>query len=717
MKRRYPYLLLYLLLVFTNAKAQELVLEDCLLSYKRQATRWIQEDHYGFIWLMRNDGYYRFDGKVVELIDLTVDFESPIFHAGAELLAEENGDYWFAARDAGLIVYRAKEDRFLHRTFFEVGDSSVQIYCRTVATRDVKGANKWVSGDNGIWEVDQELQILKHIEPAKLFGAKKWKRHNMNEIRKIVFDEKRNLFWIGGKAGLFSYDLSTQELQRHMVDERFCIPEQNFFLINDIRLENDQLICTTWFAGILVYNIEKKAWKQFVFADQVEVVRRNGNTQLTKTNAGTYFFAHETREVGSWRQGDTFFRSPTSDSQVLPRGIGAMVDRLGYLWMGYLGEVCRYRIVDEPPQARTAQIYIRSLSLDGVEQSKRMNRWDGHAFDILDPVAQIQFTFRAINPLSYDNISYEYKLTGQDETWQRSGALESVTYNDLSQGQYQFQARYWDELSQDYVYTGQLSLNIQPQDLFTKYIIGGLVGLLGLGVLVFLYDRKTQQRRQQKAAEKFEAQLLEVQDAALRAQMNPHFLFNSLNSIRYFIVTNDNVKAADYLTKFSRLIRMILEHSKKQLVLLEEELQLLQLYVKMEQIRFEDKFDFFVNIHADVSPKNIQIPPMLLQPYIENAILHGINPKDSNGTIRLNIKKENTLLVIEIADDGIGRFAARQLKKESILKKKSLGLSITKARLDLAHTSTQKASSEIIDRYDQHGQAIGTTVLLKIPLL
>lgn len=705
----------FFLIPFAGIMAQEVSMKDCFLSYKRQATNLIKEDNYGFIWFMRNDGYYRFDGKSVELIELTTDFDQPFYHAGADLFPQKNGDYWFAARDAGLVVYKAKEDRFIHKPLFETKDSSIQIYARTVAQVDAGQDRKLISGDNGIWELDEALNIKNHIALSPIVGQKIWYRHNMDEVRKIVFDQKRNCLWIGGKAGLFSYDLSSKKIERYKLSEEFRIPRQDFFLVNDIVLKEDLLICTTWRGGIMTFNIVEKRWEQFIFEDEKDLVSKSGNTQLAKTKNDLFIFAHESREVGYWQPGADFLQPLLEGDQPLERGIGALVDQLGYLWIGHHWEVCRYQIEEEPPIAKSAQIYIRALELEGQIQKKRMNRWDGHTLTVKNAVEDIRFYFRAINPLTYDNINYEYRLEGLDDDWIKNDTSEFAVYKNLASGHYVFQARYWDQLSKKYINTGKLAVQLNTEKQITQYIISGLLVLLALSFLGFFLYRKYQKKREQKAAKLFETQLREVQDAALRAQMNPHFLFNSLNSIRYFIVSNDNQKAADYLTKFSRLIRMILETSKKQLVFLEEEIQLLKLYTNMEQIRFENKFDFIIKMDDEVKPKELLIPPMLLQPYIENAILHGINPKKSRGKIVLEIKRQEAFLIIVISDDGIGREASKAYKKDSILQKKSLGLSITKSRLDLAHTSKHKASMEIVDHYDAAQNPSGTTVILRIP--
>ena len=153
--------------------------------------------------------------------------------------------------------------------------------------------------------------------------------------------------------------------------------------------------------------------------------------------------------------------------------------------------------------------------------------------------------------------------------------------------------------------------------------------------------------------------------SALRAQMNPHFIFNSLNSIDNYILRNKTQEASDYLNRFSKLIRLILQNSQSSYISLQDELEALRLYIEMESLRFNHKFDYRVSIQSGLYPESIEIPPMLIQPYVENAIWHGLMQKKEKGHLEIVITREGDLLKCIIEDDGIGREASRKLRSKT----------------------------------------------------
>jgi LytS/YehU family sensor histidine kinase len=204
---------------------------------------------------------------------------------------------------------------------------------------------------------------------------------------------------------------------------------------------------------------------------------------------------------------------------------------------------------------------------------------------------------------------------------------------------------------------------------------------------------------------------------ALRAQMNPHFIFNCLNAINGFILKNDSEAAADYLTKFSRLIRMVLNNSQKKFVSLEDELETLALYLYMEKLRFTNNFHYEVNCDDTIDASSIFIPPMLLQPFAENAIWHGLMHKGGNGEMIIELHLKNNILHCTITDNGIGRKKAAMLKSKSAEKNKSMGMQITKNRMALLNQDLHGESFfEINDMEDEYGNALGTRVYLKIKI-
>ncbi len=203
---------------------------------------------------------------------------------------------------------------------------------------------------------------------------------------------------------------------------------------------------------------------------------------------------------------------------------------------------------------------------------------------------------------------------------------------------------------------------------------------------------------------------------ALRSQMNPHFIFNSLNSIQKYIWENRQEDASEYLTKFARLIRLVLENSLYESVKLTDELASLRLYVEMEHRRNNQKFDYTISVAENIDTESTLIPPLLLQPYIENAIWHGLSQKDGHGQLDIIIEKTAENLICRIEDDGIGRAKSAEIRVDG-MQKKSLAMNISSQRIEwLKNDSNVRSSVEIIDKFDGN-EATGTTVLLTLPLL
>jgi hypothetical protein len=202
----------------------------------------------------------------------------------------------------------------------------------------------------------------------------------------------------------------------------------------------------------------------------------------------------------------------------------------------------------------------------------------------------------------------------------------------------------------------------------------------------------------------------------LRSQINPHFVFNSLNSIKSYILQNNSLEASEYLTDFSTLMRSILQFSKEKFITLTDELETALLYVKLEKLRFEEGFSFDYELQEGIDADEILIPPMLLQPYIENAIKHGLMNKVADRMLKLSITGEKQQIIISIDDNGIGREQASLLRKNSI-KHQSMGMNINKERVDLLIlTNDLHIKINIVDKKLPDGQADGTKVMIYLPI-
>lgn len=240
--------------------------------------------------------------------------------------------------------------------------------------------------------------------------------------------------------------------------------------------------------------------------------------------------------------------------------------------------------------------------------------------------------------------------------------------------------------------------------------------LKGRQYLNEIVEKNDKLRRQEIELEKQNAIKFELK--SLSAQMNPHFIFNSLNSIQYYILEKDTKAALDYLSEFSNLMRKALQNSEQRYISLADEIDFLEEYLKLETRRFSGKISYELSESEDLDPDEYYIPPMLVQPYLENSIIHGLTPKEGEGKLQVKFFLEGDNLICEIKDDGVGRDKSMELKQyRKGNYHKSMGMGITNSRLEmLRSTESGKFNAEVIDVKAKNGEPKGTVVILQIPI-
>ncbi|HPE83072.1 MAG TPA: histidine kinase [Aequorivita sp.] len=223
--------------------------------------------------------------------------------------------------------------------------------------------------------------------------------------------------------------------------------------------------------------------------------------------------------------------------------------------------------------------------------------------------------------------------------------------------------------------------------------------------------KKLESDRLQSITAAFEKEITLLKLESLRSQMNPHFIFNALNSIKVYFIENEKEKAIYYLNKFSKLIRKILESSRADSITLEEELDILKLYMSIENLRFQKKIDFTINIAPEVNVATIKTPALILQPFIENALWHGLSLQTENKEIEILVTNEKDIVKISIRDNGMGREMALERKSKKKYNKESLGLKFVNERLENFNKKNEtKYSFKIIDLYDDKKNPTGTLI-------
>lgn len=307
---------------------------------------------------------------------------------------------------------------------------------------------------------------------------------------------------------------------------------------------------------------------------------------------------------------------------------------------------------------------------------------------------------------------YRYKLEGVDEQWrQTNGTHPYASYTNVPAGEYTL----WVQGSNsDGIWNNEgirMAIVIHPAWWQTSWF-KAVVALIAAGTIGFIAWWRYRNIRQRADVER---RLVESKLQALRAQMNPHFIFNSLNSILHFIMSNEPEPAHAYLSKFSKLIRAILDQSRSEFISLSEELYVLGLYLELESLRFDGNFTYSIDVAENIDRERQQIPPMLLQPHVENAIKHGLIHTLPDGKLEIIMRQEGHYVVCSIIDNGIGRQRSQTMRGQSLYKHVSRGTSLIQDRLDILNNlHSEHYGVEFTDLTDSQGNARGTQVDIRI---
>jgi tetratricopeptide (TPR) repeat protein len=256
----------------------------------------------------------------------------------------------------------------------------------------------------------------------------------------------------------------------------------------------------------------------------------------------------------------------------------------------------------------------------------------------------------------------------------------------------------------------ELVLKEEAKSSKLKLIFGALIALLVFGIGFLIYNRA-----QLKKTLTLQKELAEYEQKALHLQMNPHFVFNCLGSISSFIVQNGTDSAIKYLSKFSKLMRLTLEYSKESLIPIDKEIESLQNYLELEQLRFNHKFNFNIRKSPEIED-DVALPPLIIQPFVENAIIHGVIPKKEMGNLTIDFSINEDSLICTILDDGIGINQSKLNKENSVLAHKSMALDIITKRLEMIASSTSKKATIEIEELTEENKITGTKVVLQLPL-
>jgi ligand-binding sensor domain-containing protein len=531
------------------------------------------------------------------------------------------------------------------------------------------------------------------------------------QLSSMCEDEKGNRYIASFLGGLFIYDgkeikdittaygLQTRavlDVKASVNNYLFVATLDGIYIINLANKTSEKITEEDGLSSNLVYSI--------LLTDNEQTLWAGTNQGANKIDLQTFFQSH-VKNILSFGKTEGFKGLECNTG-------GLCIDSTGSIWFGTVNGLVKHNPVKYISNDNEAKLSFTGIKLFYDDTLLPQNA------QLASNLNNIRFDFMGICLTNPDKVLYIHKLEGFEKSWSPTTTQNNVTYSNLSPGKYVFKVRCCN--NQGVWSTEALTFSFSVNYPFWQHwwFILAVFAFIALVIYVVFQIRLNQLKKEQEKESKTQIEIAKNELKALRAQMNPHFLFNSLNSIQHYILNNKGEEAVFYLNRFAKLMRMILNNSEKTTVTLNEEINALKIYIDLEKMRFSSLFDYEITIDEKLDPDYEQIPTMLLQPYVENAILHGLVPKDAPGILKISFFIKDNFIYATIEDNGIGRKKAAEIKNQSRKNHASLGMKITNDRLRLlSHVQQLSYTVNFTDLYDAKGLATGTLVEIKWPIL
>ncbi|MFK7973114.1 MAG: two-component regulator propeller domain-containing protein [Bacteroidia bacterium] len=662
------------------------------------------EDNDGQIWVGTYDkGISIFDPVSGEFVaSLNEESGLPANDLGYAM-KDSKGDFWFTSYTKG--IFRLRNGRpNLHLNTLN-GLPSNEVY---VVTEGPKG-NIWAGSKSGLFVIEKGKFVKRYDQRNDGLVD--------NSIYSLWWDSNQHL-WIGTAGGLSVWDGKTFTNYKDVGN--------NIITIHEDRKGNIWLATAS---GLRIW--DGKNFKE------IEVdVSSSANNVVSMTQVGEEALWLGT-ELGVYRMDlDIYYREGRAVFDHFTRADGlpsletnahaVFQDSEGWLWFGTTDGAVRcprdVRQHDPVPPPEVNITEVRSSLPESKEAFERA-LGTGLPTKLRIPYGnnRVGFSFIGINHTDPYSVRYRYRLTGAkggDDPWSDVSRTTTAEFSRLPSGNYRFEVQAVNSLAESsdpatYVFT------IVPAFWQTAWFWGLIMLAIAIAAWLVVKDLAARARaRREEERMKFKAEKLQLEQKALYAMMNPHFTFNALQSIQYFIHKQDKISANKFLSRFAKLIRQNLESTQKDAISLAEEVDRLGLYLSLEQMRFKDRFTYEVKVDPDLEIAQTMIPPMILQPFVENSIKHGISNMN-DGEIEVEIEKANEDQIrILIRDNGIGVEASKLRHANRPQEHVSRGMEITRDRIALfGKDAGIKQHLEIKEIRNDDGSVAGTEVELLLPLV
>ncbi len=673
----------------------------------------IIKDNQDFIWLGTSKGLNKFNRKSgdFELINYQFDNQTNLSDVRIRALRQDSkGNIWIGTEALGLLKYNPENEKFILYQF-EAGNQNSLSGNTIYFIIEDSNNNIWVATSNGLSKLNPETGNFTNYKNDPIDKS----TISNNNIWHVYEDRDGNI-WASTDLGINKLNLETNIFTRYINDhsrDKTISSNKVFSIFQD---SDDEYWIGTMGGGLNHFDPVREEFLSFNEDDGLPnnvvyniVEDLNGHLWLNTNWGLSKFIKSDSSFVnydikdglqGNEFNGGAFYKSPE-----------------GELFFGGMNGFNAFHPDDIGHNTRIPKIVITNFKIFNQDQTIKINSGDTITLDYTNNF--FSFEFSALDFANPSKNKYMYKLGNYDKDWiERDADRRIAEYANVSPGTYTFNLKasnndgIWND--EEFIFT-----LVIPPPWYRQWWFRISFLVFVISIIWFIIYRRFRTVKLKNEVEKkmlnIEKQLFDIEQKALRLQMNPHFIFNSLNAIQSFIIANNTDKAIHYLSKFSQLMRLTLSNSRETIIPVKDEVKALTYFMDIEKLRFDDKFNYTIKIDPRIDEEFMAIPPMILQPYVENAILHGLNNNDKKGHLQIDIKLQKDTIFCIIEDNGIGREEARKIKEASGIKRESRGMIITKERLELLNNQNKdKYSVKIIDLKSQSGKANGTRVEIKM---
>ena len=671
----------------------------------------IHQDKEGSYWITTlEEGLFMTPG----LNFLTYKIPGISLHNKTTRVLPDNDDLWISLGDTGIALIQERNSKLFMSRNEKIGQILNLIKLRTGEIIG-RGTFSTVEIKEGKWHVNKNIIYARIIYPRSEGGY--WQAtpdklqviegETITDITPLSFradalyEDNTGALWIGSSNGLCRYVNGKLEEMNHLhpvLKNR----------IVDIKMRGNEMWLATRGSGVILLTPDTVLNITSAMGLASDISRSLCFDNTGSAWLGTSKGISRLRTLGNYK---FEIRNYTALDGLVSDDVRQVASAGDNVYVATTSGITKFSLKDLSPNEMPPPIHINR-----IEVNEKLHN-AGDRLELEHHENYVNFYFTGLSYKVPGSIRYMYQLEGVDEDWKTTSSTY-VEYTTLPPGTYTFRVYALNNDGVKSLAPAVIHITINKPFWATWWFIAlCVIFVVTITFLVVVLRERAIRKRELEKME-LTQKMSDLELKSIRAQMNPHFIFNALNSIQRFVLENDSLSAQKYLTKFARLIRNVLSNSRTEMILLAKEIETLKIYVEIESLRFGEQFTYAFEVDEEVDENNLLVPSMFMQPYLENAIWHGLMHKQDNRMLSVRIYIENEKLICEVEDNGVGRVHSQKFNELNNKEHESMATTLNQERIAVLNQVHQTNIQAIFtDLKDESGNPQGTRVKVEFPLI